>query len=98
MGEISAWFYKSLGGIRYDPERPGFKHILLTPNFVAGLNLVESSYQSPYGKIVSNWKRNKKTVVYTVVIPPNTTADLYIPEAYALKQIKLTTTGNIVHP
>ena len=34
FGEIGGWFYKGLGGIFPDPEQPGFKHILLRPNFV----------------------------------------------------------------
>jgi alpha-L-rhamnosidase len=86
MGEISAWFYKALAGIRVDAENPGFKHILLKPNFVKGLNYVEASYMSPYGKIVAGWKREKKSVVYRVTVPANTTADLYLPEGYRLKK------------
>lgn len=34
FGEIGGWFYKGLGGIFPDPEQPGFKHIILRPNFV----------------------------------------------------------------
>jgi alpha-L-rhamnosidase len=78
FGEISAWFYKSLGGINIDPEHPGFENILLKPHFVKGLNHVSVSYQSPYGKIVSEWERKKKTVIYKVTIPANSSATLYL--------------------
>ena len=50
------------------------------------MNYVEASYISPYGKIVAGWTQEKKTVVYRVTVPANTTADLYLPEGYRLKK------------
>ncbi len=76
FGEIGAWLYKGLGGIKPDANQPGFKNILLEPHFVAGLNQCEITHQSPYGKIVSSWKRVGKKIMYTVVVPPNATATL----------------------
>ncbi len=88
-GEIGAWLYKALGGIKPDPDYPGFKNVVLRPLFVAGLDQASSSYQSPYGKIVSEWSKKKKAVVYKVVVPPNATADLYLPAGCSLKSAKL---------
>lgn len=76
FGEISAWFYKALGGIRPDPARPGFRNILLEPHFVKGLNQFEASHQGPNGLIVSSWKRNRDKVEYEITIPANSTATL----------------------
>ena len=58
FGEISAWFYKALGGIKPDPVLPGYKNILLQPCFISGLSHASASYQSRYGTIVSKWKRD----------------------------------------
>ncbi len=96
FGEIGAWFFKALGGIKPDPAQPGFKNIILRPSFVAGLNQAESSYLSPYGKIISNWKKTKKIVTYTVTIPANATADLYLPGGFSLTKAKLVTTGKAI--
>jgi len=79
FGEIGAWFYKALGGIKPDPAQPGFKNILLEPHFAAGLDQFEATHRSPYGLIVSKWKRAGKKVVYTVSLPANTTATLRLP-------------------
>ncbi|MES2810617.1 MAG: family 78 glycoside hydrolase catalytic domain [Bacteroidota bacterium] len=79
FGEINAWYYKGLGGINIDPANPGFKNVLLKPNFVTGLNSFESNHIGPYGKIVSNWKRKGSSVVYSVVVPANSTATLTFP-------------------
>lgn len=78
FGEIGAWMYKGIGGIFPDENVPGFKHIILKPNFVKGLDYFESEHTSPYGKIVSNWKRKKKKIIYKVTVPPNATATLYL--------------------
>ncbi|MDD4645799.1 MAG: alpha-L-rhamnosidase C-terminal domain-containing protein, partial [Bacteroidales bacterium] len=79
FGEIGAWFYKALGGIKPDPEKPGFKNVILEPHFVQGLDHFEASHDGPYGKIVSSWKREGGKVIYTVVIPPNSTATVRLP-------------------
>ncbi|MBS1576385.1 MAG: alpha-rhamnosidase, partial [Bacteroidetes bacterium] len=78
FGEIGAWMYKALGGIKPDPSSPGFKNILLHPYFVSGLDHFNASHQSPYGNIKSEWKRNGKKIVYTVTIPANSTASLVL--------------------
>ncbi|UIR57281.1 glycoside hydrolase family 78 protein [Sphingobacterium sp. SRCM116780] len=80
FGEIGAWFFKGLGGIKPDDEKPGFKHIQLRPHFIADLKAFEASHDSPYGKIVSKWKSEGDQINYEVVIPANTTATLYVPE------------------
>lgn len=78
FGEIGGWFYKGLGGIFPDPQQPGFKHILLRPNFPSDLKQFEARHRSPYGEIQSQWERKKKSVVYSVTIPANSSATLYV--------------------
>ncbi|MDR1780262.1 MAG: glycoside hydrolase family 78 protein [Tannerella sp.] len=96
FGEVNAWFYKALGGIRIDPEHPGFKKFLLQPHFVEKLNEANVSYDSPRGKIVSHWTRQKKnTVNYQVTVPANSAATLILPDGYKLKKAALTS-GNKV--
>ena len=79
FGEIGAWLYKGLGGIFPDPRQPGFKHIILKPNFPKDLNQFEASHNSPYGQIVSKWKKEKKNIIYDIEIPANSEATLYLP-------------------
>ncbi|WP_460960368.1 glycoside hydrolase family 78 protein [Spirosoma litoris] len=79
FGEIGAWYYKALGGIKPDPAHPGFKNVLLEPHFVAGLDHFEATHDSPYGTIRSSWKRVWQGVSYSVTVPPNSTATLKLP-------------------
>jgi alpha-L-rhamnosidase len=101
FGEIGAWFYKALGGIGIDRQSPGFKNILLKPQFVKDLDRADTSHESPYGKIISKWERKKGRVFYDAVIPANSTATFHIPAGYKIRKAelssgeKLTVTGDI---
>ncbi|MDR6567353.1 alpha-L-rhamnosidase [Chitinophaga ginsengisegetis] len=77
FGEIGAWMYKGLAGIKPDENAPGFKNILLSPNFVEGLDHFEGSHDSPYGTVVSSWKRNGTAITYRVTVPANAGADIF---------------------
>ncbi|WP_316806532.1 alpha-L-rhamnosidase [Pedobacter agri] len=76
FGEIGAWLYKSPGGIRPDENQPGFKHVILDPHTVDGLNSFEASHIGPYGKITSAWQRTNKGIQYDITIPPNSTGTI----------------------
>ncbi len=76
FGEINAWFYKALGGIKPDPKQPGFKNVLLKPYFVEGLDSFSAEHDGPYGKIISSWKKEDNKVFYSVTIPPNSSATI----------------------
>ncbi|MDR1809161.1 MAG: glycoside hydrolase family 78 protein [Prevotella sp.] len=91
FGEIGAWFYKGLGGIFPDPQQPGFKHAVLRPNFVAGLERFKAQHRSPYGWIISEWERADGKITCNVTVPPNTTATLYLPDPVnGVKTLNLT--------
>lgn len=76
FGEIGAWLYKGLGGIKPDPAQPGFKNILLEPNFVAGLDRFSVAHESRFGHFISMWRRDANKIIYTVTVPPNSSARL----------------------
>ncbi|HKG05361.1 MAG TPA: alpha-L-rhamnosidase C-terminal domain-containing protein, partial [Pedobacter sp.] len=85
FGEVGAWLYKGIGGIKTDEEQPGFKNVVLKPNFVAGLNEFEARHDGPYGAIISSWKRSGNGVVYEVTIPANSTGLIHFPLTGAQK-------------
>jgi alpha-L-rhamnosidase len=78
FGEINAWYYKALGGIKPDPSRPGFKNVLLKPYFVEGLQSFVAEHDGPFGKIISSWKKELNNVHYTVSIPANSSATVWL--------------------
>jgi alpha-L-rhamnosidase len=79
FGDISAWMYSTLAGIRPDPANPGFKHIIIKPEFVPDLKWVRAHHDTPYGRIATSWRRDGNKVTLEVTIPPNTTATVFVP-------------------
>lgn len=80
-GAVGMWLYQSVLGIRPDPAGPGFKKFILAPqpDPATGLTSAEGSYESPYGRIVSQWKIESERMFMSIVVPPNTTATVYVP-------------------
>jgi len=79
FGQIGAWLYKGPGGIHADEAEPGFKHVVIEPHFVAGLDHFEAEHRGPYGIIRSAWRRGKKGVTVEVVVPANSHATVVLP-------------------
>jgi len=73
------WFYQGLAGIQTDPAAPGFKNTIIKPAIVGDVTWVKSHHDSPYGRIVSNWKREGEKLTMDVTIPPNSTATIFVP-------------------
>ncbi|HIJ66268.1 MAG TPA: family 78 glycoside hydrolase catalytic domain [Candidatus Hydrogenedentes bacterium] len=78
-GDIGAWFYKVLAGIRPDPDTPGFKHTVIRPCPVGDLEWVNAEHVSMYGRICSSWRLTDAGFSLEVEIPHNTTATVFIP-------------------
>jgi alpha-L-rhamnosidase len=80
FGTVSEWYYRWLAGIRPDPDHPGFKEFFLTPTTPEGLESVNCTYHSPYGAIVSNWKKiTADHYTYEITVPIGTRANITLP-------------------
>jgi len=75
---IASWFIKGLCGIQPDTEKPGYKHFIIRPMIVDEVTFAEASVESPYGQIFARWERSNGKIKLTVIIPPNTTATVYM--------------------
>ncbi|VGO13279.1 hypothetical protein PDESU_01835 [Pontiella desulfatans] len=73
------WLYQGLGGIQADPAGPGFKKFIVKPEIVGDVIWVKAYHDSPYGRIVSNWKREEGSFTMKVTVPPNSTGTVYVP-------------------
>ena len=78
-GNVNAWLFESLAGLRPDPANPGFKHIVFKPHPMGDISFAKASYQSPYGEVVSDWKIEAGKFIWKVSVPPNSTATIYVP-------------------
>ncbi|MBF4470508.1 glycoside hydrolase family 78 protein [Flavobacterium sp. HJJ] len=79
LGDLMIWYCENMAGIKSNPETPGFKQIIMKPDFNAGLTYVNASYESIYGTIKSDWKKNKNSLQWKITIPANSSAVVYLP-------------------
>lgn len=79
FGDVSNWFIQWIAGIGLDPASPAFKHIVIRPQPVGGLTWAKATHESPYGQISSSWRVDGKGFHLEIVIPPNTTATVWVP-------------------
>jgi alpha-L-rhamnosidase len=79
LGDISAWFFKTLAGINCDPDGPGFKKTIIQPRLAGDLTWVKAHHDSLHGRITSNWQRDDNGLTMDVTIPINTTATIHVP-------------------
>jgi alpha-L-rhamnosidase len=78
LGDLLTWCYQYVGGIR---STDAYKHIVLKPAFdIQDSEWANVSFDSPYGSIISNWKKNQQHLSWHVAIPCNTTATVYLPD------------------
>lgn len=74
------WFFRGIAGIHSDEKLPGFKKVVFRPYFTSKLGNAKATYESPYGTIVSDWKREGKNFTWNIQIPSNSSGLLYIPK------------------
>lgn len=77
-GSIGSWMYRKIAGI--NQLEPGYKKIMIKPQFIKGITSVEATFKSVYGEIKSAWSCKDKIIKVDVEIPANTTAVIYLPE------------------
>ena len=78
-GAIGAWLYNTVAGIGIDPAAPGYKHAILRPQPGGDLTSACAALDTVYGRLVSEWKLENGTFEYHVIVPPNTSATVYLP-------------------
>jgi alpha-L-rhamnosidase len=79
-GAIGEWMYERIAGIA--SLEPGYKKIRIAPiPNTEFLRSASASVKTPYGKPSSSWVIEDDSFNLDVVIPPNTTAEIHIPNA-----------------
>ncbi|MCR4921467.1 MAG: family 78 glycoside hydrolase catalytic domain [Bacteroidaceae bacterium] len=81
LGHLMEWLYAYLGGIRQTDTSVGYKELLFDPQMVGDVNEAETSYETPYGRVACQWKRDKHRLQMQVTIPENSTAQVVMPTA-----------------
>ncbi|MBQ6086436.1 MAG: glycoside hydrolase family 78 protein [Bacteroidales bacterium] len=79
LGDLIIWMYRYIGGIGNAEGSVGYERVRLKPYLVKGLDYARVSYDSVRGTIVSSWKKEDGKFLWDIVIPANSTAEVFIP-------------------
>ena len=71
-----------MGNRSIDNAEPCYKQIRIEPKPGGGFTYAKASYNSIYGRIVSDWELKDGKFKLNVTIPANTTATVYVPAVY----------------
>ncbi|HMR84204.1 MAG TPA: family 78 glycoside hydrolase catalytic domain [Niabella sp.] len=82
-GAIGEWMYRRIAGIKPLETDPGYKKFHIAPITGGGLSHAKGVYNSVYGIIKSEWNISGNVMKLEVTIPPNTSAEIHIPEKYS---------------
>ena len=80
-GAIGEWLYRVVAGLDLDPSQPGYKRIVIRPQPGGSLRQARAVHESLYGRNESAWRRDDTSFNLTVIIPPNTEAEVHLPTA-----------------
>ncbi|WP_400077497.1 family 78 glycoside hydrolase catalytic domain [Winogradskyella sp. R77965] len=76
---IGGYFIKGFGGIRPHAEQLGMQRMMIKPAIVGDLTFANTEYETMYGNVVVNWKKEDNTATFHIEIPANTSAQIYFP-------------------
>src|SRR5262249_53358355 len=76
---LGEWFVRGVAGIRPDPERPGYEHVIVRPAPVGDLGSARARFDSVRGPIAVEWERDDARFTLHVSLPPGTSASVYVP-------------------
>lgn len=79
LGHLMEWFYEGIGGIAQEEHSTAYKHIKIRPQPVGDLTYAKTSFHSPSGWILTDWKKVNNSFLINIKIPVNTIATVYLP-------------------
>jgi alpha-L-rhamnosidase len=78
-GAVVDWVYGTLAGVAPDPDAPGYRHVVLAPRPVAGIDRVSASVATALGPVGVDWATDGDTFTATYQLPFGVTGTLLPP-------------------
>ena len=87
LGDLLTWCYEDLAGIRpithktYETHNTYKATYILSPDFsIEGCDWLRCSYETPYGKLESKWKKTRESLEWDITVPCNTIVEAQLPD------------------
>jgi alpha-L-rhamnosidase len=79
-GAVISFLHRYVAGIQLLDEGPAYRRFRVAPRPGGGLKWASAALESPYGRIESSWTTGATGTTFTVQVPPNTEAEVVLPD------------------
>jgi alpha-L-rhamnosidase len=77
LGSVGDFLYRRVGGLA--PAAPGYSALRVAPTLGGGLTSAATTYETPYGRAVSDWSVSGSVVTLRVSVPAGVAASVTVP-------------------
>lgn len=81
-GDVSAWFYTYLAGIKVNPNFNNVNEVNISPCFVEKLDYVKASHKLPSGELTVEWRRTEKGIILEIRCPESVKGKIILEDGY----------------
>ena len=81
LGSVADWLHRTVAGLA--PAAPGYRRLRFAPQPGPGITSAAASHETPYGTAAVSWSLDGPTFALEVTVPPNTTAEVRLPDGTA---------------
>jgi alpha-L-rhamnosidase len=85
FGAVADWLQRTVAGLA--ASAPGYRKLRIAPRPGPRLTSAAATHETPYGPAEVSWTLDGTTVGLDVTVPPNTTAEVSLPDGSALVEI-----------
>ncbi|MGW1211526.1 alpha-L-rhamnosidase [Streptomyces sp. NPDC002499] len=78
-GSVGEWMYTNIAGI--SAGGPGYREIVVRPRPGKDVTSARAEFTSLYGPVATRWRLKGGRFTLTCEVPPNTTAEVWVPAA-----------------
>lgn len=69
-GDVSGWFYETIGGLRINPCLTSWRDVVIDPCFIKSLDYAKATHvYKGIGTLTVEWKRENEKIKLTVTVP-----------------------------
>ena len=81
-GAVGDWMVSTVAGLQFDPQEPGYKHIIFKPRPGGTLTWAEARLKTPHGEAAIRWELKDGALKLALTVPAGCRATLSKPEGW----------------
>jgi alpha-L-rhamnosidase len=82
FGSVGDWLVSTVAGLQFDPECPGYQHILFKPRPGGTITWAEAKLRTPRGEAAIRWDLRDGGLDLLLTVPEGSRATLSLPEGW----------------